>query len=119
MWASDAVNAILGGYKSYTNLAPVPTASIAAAVAQAAHDTLSALFPSQQATFDQALATDKLEGGVWQDVCSLLTDPQRMQQEVERRLSPAPETEREAARLADQIGRLKAGLGRVIDSVNP
>ena len=54
----DSVNAILGGYKSYTNLAPVPTASITAAIAQAAHDTLSALFPSQQATFDQALATD-------------------------------------------------------------
>src|SRR5438309_1703327 len=54
----DSVNAIVGGYKSYTNVAGAKTASINAAVAQAAHDTLVAVFPSQKATFDQALAQD-------------------------------------------------------------
>lgn len=54
----DSVNGVLGGYKSYTSILPAKNASIAAAMAQAARDTLTALFPSQQATFDQALATD-------------------------------------------------------------
>ena len=55
----DAVNAIAGGYRSYTDLPPAPRgASMSAAIAQAAHDTLVALFPSQTAVFDQQLATD-------------------------------------------------------------
>ena len=55
----DSVNAILGGYQSYTGIQSVkPPVSLDAAVAQAAHDTLSALYPAQSATFDAALATD-------------------------------------------------------------
>src|SRR5437588_11435505 len=43
----DSINAILGGYQSYTGIqAPKPPVSLDAAVAQAAHDTLVALFPS-------------------------------------------------------------------------
>ena len=55
----DSVNAVLGGYRSYS---PIPAAkgpvSLDAAVAQAAHDTLSAMFPSQAAHFDSLLADD-------------------------------------------------------------
>jgi PAP2 superfamily len=52
----DAANAILGGYRSYTGIAAVaPSASLDAAVAQAAHDTLVALFPSQTPAFDRQL----------------------------------------------------------------
>ena len=54
----DSVNGVLGGYKSYTNITPAKNASIPAALAQAACETLTALFPSQQATFAQALADD-------------------------------------------------------------
>ena len=55
----DALNAITGHYKSYTGLHPsIGPASPDAVVAQAAHDTLVALFPSQTATFDEALALD-------------------------------------------------------------
>jgi hypothetical protein len=54
----DSVNGVVGGYKSYTNIAPARNASMMAAIAQAARDTLTALFPSQQATFDQALASE-------------------------------------------------------------
>lgn len=55
----DAVNAIAGGYRSYTGLSSAPDgASINAAIAQAAHDTLVALFPSQRASFDELLAED-------------------------------------------------------------
>src|SRR2546427_1943852 len=53
----DAVNAIAGGYQSYTGLPPAPfRTSMDAAIAQAAHDTLVALFPSQTASFDSQLA---------------------------------------------------------------
>lgn len=55
----DAVNAITGGYHGYTDLpAAGPGTSVDAAVAQAAHDTLVALFPSQAANIDALLAED-------------------------------------------------------------
>ena len=55
----DAVNSILGGYTSYTGIAPAPRgASIDAAIAQAAHDTLVAMFPSQRSHFSEVLAND-------------------------------------------------------------
>src|SRR5438874_12044502 len=55
----DAVNALLGGYQSYTGVsAPQGAASMDAVVGQAAHDTLVALFPSHAASFDSLLAND-------------------------------------------------------------
>src|SRR5439155_16951159 len=58
----DAVNAIKGGYQSYTGVAPAPGGtSLDAAVAQAAHDTLVSLFSAQTQTFDDALS-DELQG---------------------------------------------------------
>ena len=55
----DAMNAIGGDYRSFTGLRSAPDdASLDAAIAQAAHDTLVAVFPSQAASFDQDLAED-------------------------------------------------------------
>ena len=55
----DAVNAIVGGYQSYTGLPREHgETSIQAAMAQAAHDTLSALYPSQSSSFAAVLAGD-------------------------------------------------------------
>ncbi len=55
----DAANAIDPKYQSYTNISPPPhDTSMDAAVAQAAHDTLAALFPSQKPSFDSLLADD-------------------------------------------------------------
>jgi hypothetical protein len=55
----DAVNSIVGEWDSYTGIEPAPAgASVDTAIAQAAHDTLVALFPSQAATFDAALTED-------------------------------------------------------------
>jgi hypothetical protein len=55
----DVVNAVVGGYEGYTSLPPARNrTSVNAAVAQAAHDTLSALFPSQKPIFDAELADD-------------------------------------------------------------
>ena len=55
----DAMNAISGDYESYTGVrAPNGPISRDAAISQAAHDTLVALFPAQQATFDARLARE-------------------------------------------------------------
>ncbi len=55
----DALIAVKGGYESYTGLPREKAAtSLKAAIAQAAHDTLAALFPSQRATFDTELGKD-------------------------------------------------------------
>jgi hypothetical protein len=67
----DALNAVRGGYESYTGLTPVgPGVSADAAVAQAAHDTLAALYPSQRAIFRAELAAD---------LARLPDDPARME----------------------------------------
>src|SRR5688572_21638799 len=55
----DAVNAIDGSFESYAaDVKASSGASQEAAAAQAAHDTLVALYPGRQAIFDAALAED-------------------------------------------------------------
>jgi membrane-associated phospholipid phosphatase len=55
----EAVNAIAGRYESYTGLPPAPAgASMDAAIAQAAHDALVALYPKQALSFHVLLALD-------------------------------------------------------------
>src|SRR5947207_1972925 len=55
----DALDAVVGGYTSYTGTQAVPgPMSVDAAISQAARDTLAALFPSQTATFDAYLTQD-------------------------------------------------------------
>jgi membrane-associated phospholipid phosphatase len=55
----DAVTAIDRSYEPYfAHVHASRGASLEAAAAEAAHDTLAALFPSQAATFDAALAAD-------------------------------------------------------------
>jgi hypothetical protein len=56
----EALTSIHGGYESYTGMRHTGKQALIsdrAAVAQAAHDTLIAMFPSQQATFDRELQT--------------------------------------------------------------
>lgn len=64
----DALAAIHGGYKTYTGLTRIgnsTTISAEAAVVQAAHDTLIAMFPSQQASFAHELqvSMDQIPAG--------------------------------------------------------
>jgi hypothetical protein len=56
---ADAVNSIYGRWQSFTRIDAAPRgASVEAALVQAAHDALVAVFPSQAASFDEALAED-------------------------------------------------------------
>jgi hypothetical protein len=55
----DAVNSIANELPRYTGLEPAPAgASLDAAIAQAAHDTLTSLFPSQASAFRSVLTAD-------------------------------------------------------------
>jgi hypothetical protein len=55
----DTINAVLDRYESYTGIrAKSHNVSMQAAISQAAHDTLVALFPSQSPNFNQWLAED-------------------------------------------------------------
>lgn len=55
----ESVNAIVGGYQCYIGYLGTPKkTSIDAAIAQSAHDTLVALYPSQVPIFDAALTAD-------------------------------------------------------------
>ena len=59
--------------------------------------------------------TDLLEQRVWEEVCDLLQDQQRLQQEYERRLNiPKKETENLAVIHAQQ-GKIQQGMARLID----
>ena len=60
--------------------------------------------------------TDLLEQIVWEEVCDLLQDRKRLQQEYERRLNiPSKETEN-LALLQAQRGKIQQGMARLIDS---
>jgi hypothetical protein len=55
----DALDAVVGRYNSYTGTHAAPSRlSVDAAIAQAARDTLAAMFPSQTSTFDRYLTED-------------------------------------------------------------
>ncbi|HEY0460986.1 MAG TPA: phosphatase PAP2 family protein [Pyrinomonadaceae bacterium] len=55
----EAINAISGDYRSYTGIAAARAGtSMDAAIAKAACNTLSAVFPSQAASFEELLAED-------------------------------------------------------------
>src|SRR5947208_11187033 len=55
----DTVNSVVGEYESYSGVrAPSGPLSMQAAISEAAHDTLAALYPSQEASFDARLAED-------------------------------------------------------------
>ena len=58
---------------------------------------------------------DRLDETVWQEVCQLLNEPQRLEQEYRRRLEP-PQEQGEQGGLETQMGKLRRGIARLIDS---
>jgi site-specific DNA recombinase len=61
--------------------------------------------------------TDRLALAVWQEVCALLAHPERLRQEFERRQHATGESPpRERSTLEAQVGKVRQGLARLIDS---
>jgi len=74
-------------------------------------------FGGQRLCFNTQVHTGRLEEAVWQQVCQLLEDSQRLRQEYERRLQAARAVPREAetALVEKQISKLRQGIARLID----
>ncbi len=71
-------------------------------------------FGGERICTNHQVRTDLLDLAVWQEVCGLLEEPQRVEQEYRRRL--APPTGDERSQVAAQLSKLRQGLARLIDS---
>jgi site-specific DNA recombinase len=71
-------------------------------------------FGGERVCTNTQVRTDLLDLTVWQEVCSLLEDPQRVEQEYQRRLAP-PDADDQGG-VDTQLGKLRQGVARLIDS---
>lgn len=72
-------------------------------------------FGGQRLCSNTQVRTDLLEVAVWQQVQELLANPQRLEQEYQRR-GQAPQKGQALTTLETQIAKLRRGMGRLIDS---
>ena len=61
------------------------------------------------------IRTDLLEQQVWEEVCDLLQDPQRLKQEYERRLSTSGKENENLLVIQSQVSKIQQGMTRLID----
>jgi site-specific DNA recombinase len=74
-------------------------------------------FGGQRLCPNTQVRTDRLELAVWQEVCALLAHPERLAQEFSRRLHADGQGQhQERTALETQVGKLRQGLARLIDS---
>lgn len=59
--------------------------------------------------------TDKLDEWVWQEVCALLKQPRRLQQEYERRLDAPQPHHQDLLTTQAQLSKVRQGMARLID----
>jgi site-specific DNA recombinase len=69
----------------------------------------------QRWCWNKELRMDQTDAAVWQEVCRLLEEPQRLEQEYRRRLHPQQQ-QGEHEGLEIQMGKLRRGIARLIDS---
>ena len=75
-------------------------------------------FGGQRVCHNKQVRTDLLEESVWQDVCSLLKDPQRVEQEYKRRLTTRKKGVEWSSieQLRALIKKVKRGIARLVDA---
>jgi site-specific DNA recombinase len=72
---------------------------------------------SERVCNNKQLSADLLEAAVWEDICSVLRDPSRVEAEFERRLQrEEPGDSWEAQQLAGTMQKVRRGIARLIDS---
>ena len=64
---------------------------------------------------NKELRMDQADAAVWQEVCRLLEEPERLEQEYRQRLQPQQQPN-EHEGLEAQMGKLRRGIARLIDS---
>jgi site-specific DNA recombinase len=73
-------------------------------------------FGGQRVCENLQVRTDTLDQQVWQEVCALLEDTQRLEQEYQRRLR-TPQRDREDLNLLQaQMAKVRQGIARLIDT---
>jgi site-specific DNA recombinase len=72
-------------------------------------------FGGKRWCWNKALRMDQTNAAVWQEVCRLLEEPERLEQEYRRRLHPQQQPN-EYDGLETQMGKLRRGIARLIDS---
>jgi site-specific DNA recombinase len=65
---------------------------------------------------NKQLRTDLVDEAVWEEVCRLLSHPERLEQEYRRRLVQEEKMPDELSSLEARMGRLRQGIARLIDS---
>src|SRR5438552_5056836 len=74
-------------------------------------------FGGERVCQNTQVRTDLVDLAVWQEVCTLLAHPERLAEEYRRRLQPETRIPRTPlAALEEQLGKLRQGVARVIDS---
>src|SRR6058998_3169814 len=74
-------------------------------------------FGGERVCQNTQVRTDLLDLAVWQEVCTLLAHPERLEEEYRRRLQPETGTKRTPlATIEEQIAKLRQGVARLIDS---
>jgi len=75
-------------------------------------------FGGQRICSNTQVRTDHLEEAVWQEVCGLLNDPNRLEREYTRRLEDTKTgtEDPDAITLKKQIAKIRQGIARLIDS---
>lgn len=74
-------------------------------------------FGGERLCHNTQVRTDLLDLAVWQEVCTLLTHPERLAEEYQRRLQPETRaTHTPLATIEDQISKVRQGVARLIDS---
>jgi site-specific DNA recombinase len=74
-------------------------------------------FGGQRLCWNKQIRTDMLDAAVWEDVCRLLSEPERVKKEYERRLRGAePGPSHEVEHLGKLVGNVKKMISRLIDS---
>ena len=74
-------------------------------------------FGGQRLCYNKQVRTDRLEQRVWQEVCRLLADPQRLESEYHNRLKALQDRADNAdvSFLEKQISKTRQGISRLID----
>jgi site-specific DNA recombinase len=69
----------------------------------------------ERVCWNKELRMDQADAAVWQEVCHLLENPERLEQEYRQRLQAAPQPN-EHEGLSAQVSKLRRGIARLIDS---
>jgi site-specific DNA recombinase len=73
-------------------------------------------FGGERVCHNKQVRTDVLDEAVWNDVCSLLENPARIEQEYQRRLKREPGNMENDEHLHARIQKVKRGIARLVDA---